>query len=514
MRDFDRKLSVHEMQIHDKNSSDYGINPRFLMECAGYSAANSIIVEYKLKKNDGVLVVCGTGNNGGDGFVIARHLLAAQMNVTILLVGTPDSIHSSEAQLNWNILQKLLLGIRIQIVKDSSFFQSIPKDFITRVLKTKVVIDCLLGTGVKGKIREPIRSAIDFLNWFSEKDQKIISIDVPSGIDPNTGKKSDVYVKPNLLITFHREKTGFTKISDCKIITNPIGIPREADLFVGSGDLLYSKPKRSEFAHKGQYGKILIIGGSEHYSGAPALAGMAALQMGVDLVYVFAPKSVSDIIQGYSPNLIVRSGYGASICQKDLPIIEDLIEKVDSVIIGPGLGTHSDVKDSFPKIISALKKHNKPFVVDANAIVLLKSLKDEISGLKIVITPHANEFYQLMGKKMPDQEQFDKTIRVLEKTAKEWNVTFLIKGRYDYITNGKTTRINKTGVPQMSVGGTGDILTGIIATFLALGIDSFLSACNGAYISGKLGERHQNRFKNKSLKSSDLLEFIPEFGIL
>ena len=341
MRDFDRNISVKEMQIQDKNSSDYGISPSTLMECAGFSAAQTIR-KIPVKKGDHVTIVCGTGNNGGDGFVIARHLLAEQIQVTLILVGHPDHIRTSEAKQNWDILQSLLMNVHIYVAKDSSFFNEIPKDAEPRLKKSKVIIDCLLGTGIRGSVREPIRSAIQFVNSFSKESTKIVSIDVPSGVDPNTGKKADYWVNPTILITFHREKTGFSKIDVTELIVNPIGIPMEADLFVGSGDLKFLLPKRAEKNHKGQYGKVLIIGGSKQYSGAPALAGMAALQMGIDLVYVFAPKSVADVIRTYSPNLIVRSGKQDNICEKDLPEIQDLIEKVDAVVIGPGLGTDPD----------------------------------------------------------------------------------------------------------------------------------------------------------------------------
>ena len=167
----------------------------------------------------------------------------------------------------------------------------------------------------------------------------------------------------------------------------------EASLFVGSGDLKFLLPKRAEKNHKGQYGKVLIIGGSKQYSGAPALAGMAALQMGIDLVYVFAPKCVADVIRTYSPNLIVRSGKQDCICEKDLPEIQELIERTDAVVIGPGLGKDPGLEKVFSGILTYLKTHNKPFVIDANAIRLSKPFKNELQSLNGIFTPHANEFY-------------------------------------------------------------------------------------------------------------------------
>ena len=250
------------------------------------------------------------------------------------------------------------------------------------------------------------------MNAFSEKSAKIVSIDVPSGIDPDTGVHADIWVQPDFLITFHKAKLGFSKINIDTVI-NPIGIPLEADLFVGSGDLRFNIPKRSEYGHKGQFGKVLIIGGSKQYSGAPALTGMAALQMGMDLVYVFAPKSVADVIRTYSPNLIVQPGLEDNICEKDIPILEDFIKKVDSVVIGPGLGTDPNLKKVVPMILTLLKEYDKPVVIDANAIKLSKPLKNDLPS-DVIFTPHANEFYELTGKKMPDQTQFQKCMKLLE----------------------------------------------------------------------------------------------------
>ncbi len=372
----------------------------------------------------------------------------------------------------------------------------------------------MLGTGIRGSVREPIRSAIEFVNSFSTKPTKIVSIDVPSGIDPNTGNKADYWVKPNILITFHRKKTGFSKIEVPEIIVIPIGIPREADLFIGSGDLKFSLPKRAEDNHKGQFGKVLIIGGSKQYSGAPALAGMAALQMGIDLVYVFSPKPVADVIRSYSPNLIVRSGKQDYICEADLPEIQELIDRVDAVVLGPGLGKDPGIVTAISGILSYLKNRNTPIVIDANAIELSKPFKNELKSIKAIITPHANEFFELTDKRLPEQKDFQTQIKFVEGAVKEWSLTFLIKGRYDYISDGKNTRINKTGVPEMAVGGTGDILTGVLVSLLSLKISLFDAACCAAYINGKLGELYQiyQKGRNKNgypLKSSDLLDYIP-----
>ncbi|MCP4763193.1 MAG: NAD(P)H-hydrate dehydratase [archaeon] len=501
----------------DNNSTDYGIPIDFLMECAGFSSANTIIKKYSLKKKDKVLILCGAGNNGGDGFVIARHLAANMIDVNIIFVGNPKDIRTKHSLLNWKILSNLYLHITKIIIKDSSFFKEIGKKLPDDIMDPNIVVDCLLGTGIKGKIREPIKSAILLINDLKKMGKKIVSIDVPSGLNPDDGSIPDICVNPDLLITFHREKIGFKKstLKIPEIIINSIGIPEDTDLFIGSGDLKTNLNQRDPFNHKGQHGKVLIIGGSEQYSGAPALSALAAMQMDMDLVIVYAPNTVVNAIRSYSSNLIVREGRGKNICKEDISDINELIEWADSIVLGPGIGQSEETRGVIEDILKSIADKGKPVVIDADAIRISASYKDLLKKNNAVITPHASEFFTLTNTKLPDQNEFKERAKILELVALNFGVTFLIKGKYDYISNSEKTRINKTGVPEMAVGGTGDILTGIVASLLALGINKFDAACIGAYINGKLGEKYKeinqepNEQQIKTFKSSDLIDIIP-----
>mgnify|MGYP006282586385 CR=1 FL=1 len=515
MKDFSRDISVKEMRIMDQNTNDYGVPFGFLMECAGSSAARAIYENYKNEGLSSALILCGTGNNGGDGFVIARHLVARQIQVHVVLIGNPLKIRSEHARLNWEIVNRLKLNITVSVVKDSSKFHG-GKLMGLEAGNYDVIVDCLLGTGIKGEIREPAKSAINYINQAKSQETRVVAIDVPSGMDPDDGSVSDITVEPDLLLTFHRKKAGFNSpdVSIPKIEVCSIGIPQDADRFVGSGDLKYNMRRRNDSNHKGQHGKVLVIGGSEEYSGAPALSGMAALQMDMDLVIVYSPRPIAAVIRGYSPNLIVREGKGSNICPEDLPVIEELIEWADSVVMGPGMGLAHETKEAVGMILSALTKSGKPVVIDADGLKMCKDYKDELKGCKAVLTPHAGEFKILTSTKLPPEEKYSERARILELVAQKFSSTFLVKGRLDYICDEEQTRINKTGVPQMAVGGTGDILTGIIASLLALRIDKFNAACVAAYISGRLGEKYLEIYGStanpvKNFKSSDLLEIIP-----
>lgn len=524
MQDFDRKLTVKEMNILDQNTTDFGIPVDFLMECAGYSAAMTIINKFNINKKPQdirILILCGTGNNGGDGFVIARHLASQKVNSTVILVGDPNDIKTPHALLNWKIICNLFLNIKIIVVKDSSFFIGKSNNQLKDIGKPDIIVDCLLGTGIKGQIREPTKSAIQFIN--SLKDPKInnkcniISIDIPSGMDPDTGKISDACVECDLLITFHREKVGLQNpsLKIPEIIVNPIGIPEESDLFVGTGDLKFNIRKRDPNNYKGQHGKVLIIGGSEQYSGAPALSAMAALAMDMDLVIVYAPNSVSNIIRSYSPNLIVRDGKSKNICIDDVEDILNLIDWADSIILGPGIGLSNTTKETVGKIIKYCIDKQKSLVIDADAIKISANFKEIFKNNQVIFTPHGGEFLALTNKTPPKDNEFLQKIKIIENAAIELKSIILLKGKWDYISDGNTTKINRTGVPEMAVGGTGDILTGIVGSLLALGIEKFDAACIGAYISGKLGEEYQNLHASekegyiKTFKSSDLIGIIP-----
>ncbi|MBD3353447.1 MAG: NAD(P)H-hydrate dehydratase [Candidatus Lokiarchaeota archaeon] len=517
MKDFDRTISVNEMRAMDQNTTDYGVPIEFLMECAGSSAARTILSTYSLNKESKVLVLCGTGNNGGDGFVVARHLLSAGVNVTLLLVGSPLKIRTKHALLNWKILSNLNLKFKRIVIKDSSFFDAKEESQLNELKQCDVIVDCLLGTGIRGRIREPIRSAIQFIRNLKKANKKIVSVDVPSGVDPDDGSLSDVYIQPDLLITFHRKKLGFEKLNFKipKIIVNSIGIPLDADLFVGSGDLKVTIKKRNKTNHKGQHGKVLVIGGSDQYSGAPALSAMAALEMDMDLVIVYAPKSVANVIRAYSPNLIVHEGTDSNINLDDIEKINELIEWADSIVLGPGMGLADETKEAVGKILDKCVETQKSVVIDADAIKICKNYKDLLKKSNAIVTPHSGEFTILTKTKLPAETSYFERARVLELVALNYGVTFLVKGRLDYICNGENTRINKTGVPEMAVGGTGDILTGIVASLLATKVDKFTAACVGAYINGKLGEIYKDIHKSNSngkvetFKSSDLIGIIP-----
>ncbi len=484
-------ITSEEVSTLDNNAEWLGVPKNLLMECAGYAFATEIISKYKLKEGSKIAIFCGTGNNGGDGFVVARHLSSLGIKVLVVLIGMPESIRTQEALLNWNVVSKhLIYSVQVEIARDSTdvakvgviFDQGKPFDLI---------VDGLLGTGVNGKIREPISTGIDMINSLKEQKKiKVVAIDVPSGMDPNTGSIPDKAVKADLVITFHKIKRGLDVKSEHvkEIVVKPIGIPYEAKLFVGRGDLMPCLKIRKVDNHKGQFGRMLVIGGSKNYSGAPAYSSLTGIHFGIDLVITYAPQVVGDVIRSYSPNLIVRTSPENFLSLTALEEIAWLIDWSNAVVIGPGLGVEKQCEELLVKLLEKLKEGKKSFVLDADALKLVKNHLDLIKGEKCIVTPHESELKIMTGIVLPPYERIDERVKIISDLAKKLDITMLIKGPYDYISNGTFTKVNITGCPEMSIGGTGDILAGLCACFLATENDPFRSACSAAFLNGSIGE--------------------------
>lgn len=497
-------LSTQDMAIIDENSNYLGVPTILLMENAGRELSR--VVQSKINVKDKVVqIFAGMGNNGGDSFVFARHICGFCKEVYVNLVGYPEKIRSSISKTNWNAIQKMDFSIKTNILRDSSNLKTIS------IKKSDVIIDGLLGTGVSGKIREPVASAINLIN---DLNGLKIAVDVPSGMNPDTGEISDVAVKADFTVTFHKIKRGLVKNKDYtgEIIPVGIGIPPEAEFIVGPGDLRAILKKRAPGSHKGEFGKVLVIGGGggKYYSGAPALSGLAAIRTGADLVNIAAPSSVSHTIRGYSPDLIVRDLPGEYLSGNSMPILEPLLNWASGVIIGPGLGLNSETLETILDILEKVRNMNIPVLVDADAIKAMAQNKTILSGAPAVITPHFGEYKVLTGIDLFKIKETRERLKVIQKSANELKVTILVKGQEDFISNGVYMKVNRTGTPSMTVGGTGDVLSGIVGCLLSQGITPVRAASAGAFINGLAGEyADENRF-GAHIMASDLIEFIPK----
>lgn len=472
------------MAAIDANCEYLGIKRLQLMENAGAAIARAVKERISTGK---VVVIAGKGNNGGDSFVAARHL--SGYDVRVILLGRKEEIKTPEALQNWNVLEKT--SISLTQVADSN---ALDRKLIENA---DIIIDGIFGTGIRGKIRELESSAIDLIN---SSGAFVISVDVPSGLDPDGGK-FEKSIKSGLTLTFHKMKVGLmtpdAKKCAGEIRVVDIGIPHDAEFYVGPGDI---RPfmERPSTSHKGDAGRVLVIGGGP-YSGAPALAALGALRAGADIVTVAAPRNVSDIIASFSPNLIVRALTGDILLEEDIGVISQLISRHDVVVMGMGLGTADETMRAIEKIVPLCKKA----VIDADA---LSPRLVTLFNKNIIITPHAGEMKRLSG--LDITHDLKQRVKLIKNFANDHQVTVLLKGAIDIISDGEEVRANRTGNAGMTVGGTGDVLAGLTGALFARSDSPLEAAASGAYINGAAGDLAFNKF-GYGLLATDVIDYIP-----
>ena len=425
-----------EFQILDVNAVHYGYDLFELMKNAGNNIAEYI--SELVSKETPIIFACGSGNNGGDGYIAASILQDKGYTTKIFAVSNPKS----------QISIKAASGYSGEIFNFSDFPNVVHTSFL--------IVDCLLGSGVIGSPRAPFNEIIKTIN----KYENILAVDVPSGFGTNLA------VKPKITITFHDKKLGMTKKNCGKIVVSDIGFSKDIDQKTGPGELLLY-PKFDSKKHKGQNGKVAIVGGGP-YSGAPALAGLGAYRSGVDLVDVFVPESSYQQVSSFAPELIVHKLEGEIVTSEVIKYLDR--DKYDSIVVGPGMGKNKDSILAVQKIIDKFDN----VVIDADAIV-----NYDFRNSNIIITPHRGELSRL---------KINNKKKEMMKFAKDSHLTLFLKGERDMITDGHYYKINNTGHPRMAVGGTGDLLSGLCGGLLAKGLSPFEASRLAAYSFGKAGE--------------------------
>lgn len=473
------------MRTLEINSEAFGVPTLLLMENAGRSVWEEIRKRISDLNGKTAYIFIGVGGKGGDGLVTARHLAGDGVKVTLFILG--ENKHE-DAVFNMNAIMEMDYTIKIITIKD-------PEEI--KPVKGDILVDAMLGTGFHGKPREPFRTAIKV---FNESQGFKVSIDLPSGIDPDTGEAPGDYVKPDLVVTFHDTKAGLTKYN-FETVLKKIGIPPEAEIYGGPGDIIMNVKKKAVKSKKGDNGRVLVIGGSYTFTGAPTLAGLAALRTGADLVYIAAPEETSFTIASYSPDIIAVKLSGKNLNPKNFEELKPWIDKSDSIVIGPGLGLQEETIEAVKQIYEYLKTNNKRAVIDADA---LKSLSGYKLYKNVVITPHAGEFKIFFGEQPP--EDYDERIKTVITKAKEADCVVLLKGYVDVVSDGYRFKLNKTGNPGMTVGGTGDTLAGIIGTLLAQKIEPFEAAVIGAVINGLAGSLAYEKYGDRILPTDMTME--------
>ncbi|GAB6877961.1 bifunctional ADP-dependent NAD(P)H-hydrate dehydratase/NAD(P)H-hydrate epimerase [Halorubrum gandharaense] len=478
-------ITTDRMAAVDANAAALGVPRKQLMESSGNAVARE--VRAIADPDDEVALVCGRGNNGGDAFVAARFL--SEYDTTVHLLGRPESITTDIARENWAALQEA--DMSGETVTDSTTLDLGEPD---------VVVDAMLGTGIAGALREPERTAATRINDAREEGATVVAVDVPSGIDADTGASTGgddaLAVGADRVVTFHDEKPGLDDL-DADVTVADIGIPEAAERFTGPGDLLGIG--REPDSHKGENGEVLVVGGGP-YTGAPALSARAALRAGADLVRVACPASVAREVQGFSENLIVHGFPGETLASAHLDRIRELATGHDTVVFGPGLG---DADATLAFVREFLAEFAGRVVVDADALQVVPHVETDA---ELVCTPHQGELLKMGGETADDP---DERAALVGEFAAELGHTLLVKGAVDVVAGPDgEVRLNRTGNPGMTVGGTGDVLAGALGALAATN-DPFEAAAVGVYINGRAGDAAVED-RGYGLVATDLIDRLPQ----
>ena len=476
-------IAEKEIKVLDRNSEYYGVPTSQLMENAGRGTAEFIKSIVKNTKKT-ILIFCGIGNNGGDGLVAARYL-SQDYTVSVFLAGP---------EMKTDIAKKNLQKLQPYNVQ----LYTAPSDIEKLLTDHDIVVDALLGIGLSGEPKEPYASLVKKIN--AAKKKLIISVDVPTGLGTRTA------ITPNHTVTFHDTKEGMNEKNSGTIHVVDIGIPQDAITHVGPGELMVYYPRPAKKSHKGDNGIVLVIGGGP-YIGAPALCGLAALRTGVDLVYIATPKRSWKSVAAFSPNFIVKDLASDMLTVNDLPIIEPLLQKCTAVILGPGLGTAPETEEAIIPIVQRILGVKKPLVIDADAMKPVGEHLDVIRNSLTVATPHVGEFKKLTGISLT--QDMDERIGSVQEWAHRLGITIFLKGFIDVLSDGKQTKLNKVHNEAMTVGGTGDVLAGIIGALLSKGVAPFNAVRIAAFLNGEAGNE-AFRKKSYGLVATDVIDEIPD----
>lgn len=487
-----RTLSSDEVRAADVNSVFWGVSTRLLMENAGAGVAR-VIKDLTDGKPCRVAIVAGSGGKAGDSFVAARHLAGEDYEVHVYLVSR--IIRHEDARENLEILKNQ----HNVVIHDYRAGTSLDHD---------VVVDGLLGIGVRGAPKDIYADAIRAIN--SSRGIKV-AIDVPSGLDPDTGETPGEVVKADVTATLVAPKPGLLKAPSLvgKLIVVNIGLPPNALRTVGPGDVEVWFKKKDLKAKKGEGGRILVISGSREFVGAPWLTALGAWVAGADLVYLAAPEYV--LKSRFSPEVIGLPLDGDYLTEDSLRGLTGLVKKVDVVVSGPGLSVREETRRFISALLSTIREVRKPLVLDADALKLVR--EEDFTGIEVVITPHLGEAAALMGvepSSLISEDTVETRINVAKNIVERYRATLILKGYVDVIMSPDGNFKIRTGIghQDMSCGGTGDVLTGLVATSLARARDPFRAASIAAFVNAVAGELAY-LIEGRS-SPTNILKYIPQ----
>ena len=504
-----RVLTVESVKKVETLANESGISYLQLMENAGSYCARVIRKTFENTDKKNVLIVCGKGKNGGDGFVIARKLYESNYNVTVMMaMGLPNDDISSEM-----LSRVRALNIPVVYYDKNGSMDRYIRD-------AQLIVDCIFGIGFHGEPDEDMNSLFKRINC---SEAVIISVDIPSGLEGDSGKINTASIKADITIAILTLKPVHVlkpSMENCgRVILAPIGIPErcfskaKVSLFtVNTDEVRGFFPKRDAVSHKGTYGTVLVIGGSYEMPNAVYFASQAAVNCGAGVVRVAFPAAMYPAIapKTYEQTLVpLENNQSGRISQNALRRLEKELKKCSCVIIGCGMGKDDDTRSVTEFVI---ENSEAPIIIDADGINCLKNNVNLIDKAKapVILTPHPKEMSRIIN--VPVEEIQKNRRETVKSFVKAHKCVLVLKGASTLVGSSdyEDMYVNSSGNPGMATGGSGDVLSGIIAAFVSQGVDTFRSAVSGVYIHGMAGDDVTARYSMMGNTPSLILKELPE----
>jgi hydroxyethylthiazole kinase-like uncharacterized protein yjeF len=498
-------LSADEMRTTDRVTSEkFGVPSLTLMENAGGGVAEYVLRRFPRVESIGV--VCGKGNNGGDGFVAARKLYEAGKRVVVVLLADRSDVQGDAAAM----LSRL--PVQPVIVKNGAEFDG---EKIRECFACDLLLDAILGTGVKPPVKGLYAAAIDRIN---AAKPPVFAVDIPSGANADAVVPEEhLRCRADAIVTFTAPRPAhvFGDLTRGEIAVVPIGSPPDAirsalNLDVISWpDIASCFALREPDAHKGKFGHVLVIGGSLGKSGAAAMAGMSALRVGAGLSTVATPRSVQPLVSGFAPELMTEplaETDTGTISASQYARIDLIMEGKTVLAVGPGISRNAETVEFIRAVVA---KYEVPLVLDADGLNAFEGHADKLNGSKrpLVLTPHPGEMARLMG--LSTKQIQEDRIGAARQLARERQCIVVLKGHRTLIAEPDGhIWVNTTGNPGMATGGTGDVLTGFTAGMIAqFPKDLVQAVCAAVWLHGYAGDRVASTSSEQALTATDLLHF-------
>jgi NAD(P)H-hydrate epimerase len=506
-------VTAEEMRSIDAAAiNQYQIPGLILMENAGRRVAETVVSELGggLPRRR-LLVLVGKGNNGGDGLVAARHLYNQGAEVTVALVADPAEI-AGDARTNLEILNRL--PVKQLLVQEEKDLNAVK----VALLSHDLVIDSIYGTGFRGTPPHLVNRLIKLVN---NSAKPVIAVDIPSGVEADTGRVGGEAVRAQCTVTLALPKVGLVAGPGAarvgRLVIADISIPRALvddsaipNRLIDLDWCAERLPSRSLEGHKGDYGHVLVLGGSPGMTGAVALAGEAALRTGAGLVTVGVPAALNNIIEQKLTEVMSRplpQTASGRLNPDAVSALEDLLPRISVIAVGPGLSQYPEAAEFMGRLLQRAKV---PLVIDADGLNALAGEPDLVKDIKapLVLTPHPGEMARLMRTTV--REVQSGRIEMARTAASRWGATVVLKGAGTVIagTSGEIL-VNTTGNPGLASGGTGDVLTGIIASLIAQGVSPGEAAGIGAFVHGRAGDLAREERGMRGLIASDVIQHLP-----